>query len=131
MPVETPIHSEIVGSVRANGKVEDSTNAGWGNVELAVFDLNSGDTRVVVLHKGLEQDDHDGPGLLVLADGRYLAAYSRHNREPRIDGAALPHGQGGMYHRFHYARWDGNVWIEHEIADAGSRLRHQEDSGSS
>jgi hypothetical protein len=74
----------IVGSVRANGTFRDNTNPGWGNVELAVLDLASGDRRAVVLHEKLEQDDHDCPGLLVLPDGRYLAAYSKHNQEPRV-----------------------------------------------
>ncbi len=74
----------IVGSVRANGTSRDKTNPGWGNVELTVLDLASGNRRTVVLHEGLEQDDHDSPGLLVLLDGRYLAAYSKHNQEPRV-----------------------------------------------
>ena len=74
----------IVGSVRANGTFRDNTNPGWGNVELTALDLESGDRRSVVLHEKLEQDDHDGPGLLVLPDGRYLAAYSKHNQEPRV-----------------------------------------------
>lgn len=29
---------------------------------------------------------------------------------------------GGFDHRYHYARWDGKQWHEHEIAYAGSRL---------
>jgi len=74
----------IAGSVRANGRFGDTNNPGWGNVELAVFDLKSRKAQVVVLHEHLEQDDHNGPGLLVLGDGRYLAAYSKHNQEPRF-----------------------------------------------
>ena len=74
----------LVGSVRANGPFRENTNPGWGNVELAVFDLQSGARRVVVLHEKFEQDDHNGPGLFVLPDGRYLAPYSKHNQEPRI-----------------------------------------------
>ena len=41
----------IVGSVRANGTFRENTNPGWGNVELAVLDLQSGQRRVVVLHE--------------------------------------------------------------------------------
>lgn len=74
----------IVGSVRANGTFRDNTKPGWGNVELTALNLTSGDRRSVVLHEKLEQDDHDSPGLLVLPDGRYLAAYSKHNQEPRV-----------------------------------------------
>jgi len=29
---------------------------------------------------------------------------------------------GGLDHRYHYARWDGEQWHEHEIAYAGTRL---------
>ncbi len=32
-----------------------------------------------------------------------------------------------MDHRFHYARWDGQRWVEHEIAHAGKRLYAGED----
>ncbi|MBU6398987.1 MAG: BNR-4 repeat-containing protein [Verrucomicrobia bacterium] len=74
----------LVGSVRANGAFRDSTRPGWGDVELTVFDLGRQTVRHVKLHEHLEQDDHDAPGLLVLEDGRYLAAYSRHNQEPRM-----------------------------------------------
>ncbi len=71
----------IVGSARANGKFADKTLPGWGNVELAVLDMKSGATSRVMLHEHLEQDDHNNPGLLVLRDGRYLAAYSKHGQE--------------------------------------------------
>ena len=74
----------IAGSVRANGTFKDSQLPGWGNVELNVLDLKSGQERNLVLHEHLEQDDHNCPGLLILRDGRYLAAYTRHNQEPRL-----------------------------------------------
>ncbi len=41
--------------------------------------------------------------------------------------AGLPPRQGGEDHRFHYARWDGKRWIQHEIAYAGKRLYPFED----
>ena len=43
------------------------------------------------------------------------------------DGRGLPRGEGGFDHRFHYARFDGEKWIEHEIAYAGTRLYAGED----
>jgi len=43
------------------------------------------------------------------------------------DGRGLPRGQGGMDHRFDYARWDGSAWRVHEIAYAGTRLYAGED----
>src|SRR5262245_61348001 len=74
----------LVGSVRSVGKFADSTLPGWGNVELSMLDIRNGKIERVVLHEHFEQDDHDAPGLLVLRDGRYLAAYSKHNQEPRF-----------------------------------------------
>jgi hypothetical protein len=74
----------IVGSVRANGKFKDRQLPGWGNVELAILDLTNRKVRKVLLHENFEQDDHDGPGLLVLPEGRYLAAYSRHGAERKM-----------------------------------------------
>lgn len=74
----------IVGSARANGDFGDRGRPGWGNVELAVLDLDSGEVDRIVLHEGLEQDDHNGPGLAVMPDGRYLAPYSKHSTERRL-----------------------------------------------
>jgi hypothetical protein len=45
----------------------------------------------------------------------------------QADGAGLPPGQGGLDHRFGYARWDGERWLAHEIACAGTRLYPGED----
>jgi hypothetical protein len=74
----------IVGSVRAAGAFKDKNKNGWGNIELSVFDLKNNKKKNIVLHKNLEQDDHCSPSLLVLPDGRYLAAYSKHSQEPKI-----------------------------------------------
>ncbi|HSH17169.1 MAG TPA: BNR-4 repeat-containing protein [Verrucomicrobiae bacterium] len=74
----------IVGSVRASGRYEQANLPGWGNIELAILDLASGGKRTVVLHEKFEQDDHNNPGLLKLADGRYLAAYSKHGQETKL-----------------------------------------------
>jgi hypothetical protein len=75
----------IVGSMRA---VKDyRTGRGdpkWGNVELAVYDLASGKTDTLVLDPHFEQDDHDGPALLRLPDGRILAVYTRHAVERKV-----------------------------------------------
>ncbi len=69
----------IVGSVRSLGDYESTRDgADWGNVEVSVFDMRSGTTDRVVLHRHYEQDDHDGPAFFVRPDGRYLAVYSRH-----------------------------------------------------
>ncbi|GAB3997753.1 hypothetical protein GCM10029992_21620 [Glycomyces albus] len=52
-----------------------------GNVEVAVVDLRTGASRVVVLHERLEPDDHDVPALWLRADGRWLAMYTRHKSD--------------------------------------------------
>ena len=74
----------IVGSARANGTFKDQQLPGWGNIELSILDLKSGEKDLVILHEGFEQDDHNTPGLLILQDGRYLAAYSKHNQETKF-----------------------------------------------
>ncbi len=69
----------IVGSVRA---VKDfragRDDPNWGNVEVSVLDLARHKAEHVVLAEHFEQDDHDNPALLELADGRILAVYTRH-----------------------------------------------------
>ncbi len=74
----------LVGSVRAEGRFADQQLPGWGDVQLSVLELATGRHRTVVLHGHFEQDDHDSPAFLVLADGRYLAVYSRHSQETRF-----------------------------------------------
>jgi putative BNR repeat neuraminidase len=75
----------IVGSVRAVGSNQaNSSDPRWGNVEISVYDLETGRIANVVLHPHLEQDDHDAPAFLVRRDGRYLAVYSMHARERRM-----------------------------------------------
>lgn len=75
----------LVGSVRSThlGMVEGRALPGWGNIELSALHLESGKTHRILLHEGLEQDDHNGPSLLVLPDGRFLAVYTRHSWERR------------------------------------------------
>jgi hypothetical protein len=74
----------LVGSVRAVGEFDDSDKPGWGNVELSILDLATRKAEVVLLHPHFEQDDHNSPAFLVLGDGRYLAAYSKHGQEARL-----------------------------------------------
>ncbi|HMH82316.1 MAG TPA: BNR-4 repeat-containing protein [Gemmatimonadales bacterium] len=74
----------IVGSVRAVGDYRNDRASDWGNVEVSVCDLASGATQRTVLHRHLQQDDHDNPAFLALPDGRYLAVYTQHGVEQRI-----------------------------------------------
>jgi hypothetical protein len=43
-------------------------------------------------------------------------------KDPIALGETKNTQEGGFDHRYHYARWDGQQWHEHEIAFAGSRL---------
>ena len=43
------------------------------------------------------------------------------------DGGGVPRGKGGLDHRYHWARWDGQSWQQHELAFAGRRLYAGED----
>jgi hypothetical protein len=52
-----------------------------GSVELVTYNLASGTADQVVLHAGLEADDHDSAALYVRADGRIVAMYSRHSTD--------------------------------------------------
>jgi hypothetical protein len=48
----------------------------------------------------------------------------------RIDLEHRPLGTGGLDHRYHYARWTGSEWVEHEIAYGGSCLYWWQDDYS-
>lgn len=75
----------IVGSVRSVRDFDGGqSDPNWGNVELAIHDLQQGDTQRVVLDSHFEQDDHDNPGLVALPDGRILAVYTRHATERKV-----------------------------------------------
>ena len=77
----------LVGSVRSTDAHdhEKDDDPDWGNIELAVHDIESGATDVVVLHRHLEQDDHDGPALHVRAKGGdVLAVYTQHSQERKL-----------------------------------------------
>ena len=75
----------IVGSVRSLGDFDATQNQpAWGNVEISVYNIETGGADRIVLHRHFEQDDHDAPAFLVLPDGRYLAVYSKHAVERKI-----------------------------------------------
>lgn len=76
----------LVGSIRSADTMYHGgpPEPGQGNCELAVHDLTTGETNVVVLHEQLEQDDHDGPALHVRPDGKVLAVYTQHSQERKV-----------------------------------------------
>lgn len=94
----------IVGSVRSLGDAKATeSEPDWGNVEIAVYDIETGRHGNVILHRHLDQDDHAAPALLVLPDGRYLAVYTKHGRERKIyyrfseRGDALQWGEASIF----------------------------------
>jgi hypothetical protein len=75
----------IVGSVRSLGDFDATQDKpDWGNVEVSVYDIETGRADHIVLHRHFEQDDHDAPAFIVLPDGRYLAVYTKHAVERKI-----------------------------------------------
>ncbi|HLQ81583.1 MAG TPA: TIM barrel protein [Brachybacterium sp.] len=73
----------LLGAVASTGGADGERRG--GDVDLHVVDLDRlGEpdcTRTVVLHAGLESDDHDNPALWRRADGRWVAVYSRHKSD--------------------------------------------------
>ena len=75
----------IVGSVRSVGNFEATrSQPDWGNVEVAVYDIDTGKAGRVILDRHYEQDDHDAPAFMALPDGRTLAVYSKHAVERKV-----------------------------------------------
>lgn len=56
------------------------------------------------------------------ADGMPVCVFS-----VQVDGRGKPRGQGGLDHRYHYARLDGTQWAAHEMAFAGTKIYAGED----
>jgi hypothetical protein len=65
-----------------NGKYK-RTYAGWidhrGNVMVGYYDHDSKTIDTMVLHKELEVDDHDNPGLFLDKEGKLWLTYSKHS----------------------------------------------------
>jgi BNR repeat-containing family member len=72
----TVLISSIASSQGTNGE-----NRG-GDVDIVTFHPDTAQTTRSFIHRGLQpQDDHNAAALLIRTDGRYLAMYSRHNRD--------------------------------------------------
>ena len=56
------------------------------------------------------------------SNGRPVVIYT-----VQIDGQNQPRGKGGRDHRFRYARWTGQRWLDFEAGHAGRRLYPGED----
>lgn len=86
----------VIGAVASAGGTDGAERG--GDVELIVAREDGSSSRVV-LHAGLESDDHDDPALWRRADGRWLAVYSRHKTDEltrwRISDTEDPAGEWG------------------------------------
>lgn len=58
------------------------TYSGWvdslGNIVVAYYDHENGDTKTYILHERLEKDDHDNPSFLMDSEGKLRVFYSKH-----------------------------------------------------
>lgn len=122
-----------------------------GNVELAVHDLATGDTEVVVLHANLEADDHNVPALWIRPDGRYLAMYTKHKTdnftrwristrphdasewgpEQTFDWTELTDGRGVTYSNLHHLSAEGRLYaFARAVNDDPTILVSTDDGGT-
>jgi hypothetical protein len=75
----------VVGSVRAVADFDTGrSDADWGNVEVAAYDLETGEIGRRVLFRRFEQDDHNNPSFLPRQDGGLLAIYTKHRQNQYI-----------------------------------------------
>lgn len=73
----------VVGSVASKEGVGGTSRG--GNIEVVTYSLIDNSTPVIsIMHQGLEDDDHNVPALLKLADNNVLAVYSKHNTDHNI-----------------------------------------------
>ena len=110
----------LVSSV-ANG-AGSGGNARHGNVEVVAYDLRTADTHRTVLHANLEADDHDSAALFVRPDGRYVAAYSRHNTDG-LTRWRVSRGSGSE------ARWGPERTFDHGARTTYSNLYSTPEAG--
>jgi len=95
----------FAGSKLAVGSVSRS-----GDVQVTVWDPQTGRAAIQTLHPQFERDDHDAPGLVLRQDGRLVAFYARHGG---------PKGANRMYSRVTVRPHDASEWEPEQSFDAG------------
>lgn len=88
-----------------------------GDVDIASYDIATGEVTRFVLHDGLQADDHNSAALFIRPDGRYLASYGKHGSDQftrtRVstypgdtsswqEEIAFDHDAGATYSNLHY-----------------------------
>ena len=104
--VDTAAGKILTSSVaNANGTDGATRN---GDIDVVSYDLVSGQASRFVLHQRLQADDHNAAALLLRPDGRYLAAYTKHNSD-RIS-----------YYRVSTNPHDASNWDAEQVFDWGT-----------
>jgi hypothetical protein len=113
-------NNSIYHSYYKAGQLHDSTGAPLAPLAKGLERPQQG-TRVFA---GDDQNVAWTQDMHVDAQGRPAIVFS-----VQKDPKNLPpgHPESGQDHRYHYARFDGQTWTQHEIAFAGSRLYPKED----
>lgn len=94
------------------GSISRNENTGLSPQDFTcVFNSDSSTRADVAWTHDIELDDQGHP---------YIAFSV--TKDPIKLGETKNTQEGGLDHRYHYARFDGNAWHEYEIAYAGSRL---------
>ncbi len=89
------------------GKLSVSSITRAGQVQITTWDFKTGALNVATLRSNFDRDDHNAAGLLLRHDGRLMAFYARHNREPL------------MYHRLAARPGDAADWEPEQSYDGG------------
>ncbi len=93
-----------------------------GDITVTVYDLATQQASVHILHPQLETDDHNAPALLVLPDGRVLAAYTKHGTD-RFSRFRVTKGPGEP------SEWEPEQLFEHPAGATYSNLCFLRDEG--
>ncbi|MFC0672573.1 hypothetical protein [Brachybacterium hainanense] len=114
--IDTAGNRALIGAVASRGG-KDGDRRG-GDIDLHVVDLGSGAAQTVVLHAGLESDDHDDPALWLRSDGRFLAVYSRHKTDELTRWRISEPGDPTTWGPEQSFDWVGDLFGSREAAEA-------------
>ncbi|MBN1697238.1 MAG: BNR-4 repeat-containing protein [Spirochaetales bacterium] len=88
----------VVGSVRSSGEIQ-----------VVIYDLESGQSQRSTLSTRFSCDDHNAPAILVLPNGNYLAAYAGHNNDRFTYWRIYSNGSWGAERSFNWNNISGGT----------------------
>lgn len=94
-----------------DGKIAVSSITREGDVQVTAWDFAKRSIAVVTLRRDFTGDDHNAAALLLRHDGKLMAFYAMHNKEPR------------MYYRVTSRPRDPGAWEPEKSFDAGTSDR--------